>query len=235
LYELVPAAQISSADTVHNAGIVKWKSSHGLPCVVWYRGKGVKECVAGRDVPEYFAKSYEVESSYQPAQPLTMSTQDRSASITSLEAPFDDTKLSVEGADDAYQRNGTESRRNDNLFNHLTPSDREMFDRVQAGLDDICRGNQRGTKGKWKTVFREALRERFGLERGNALVLPLDEASRIEDKDFSCDILLRFPHKRLKRKALSRATALELGLFLCFRLLSPIDAKEPFENAAVFR
>jgi len=217
LYELVPAARTSSADTVHNAGM---NLSEGLPSVVWYRGRGIKEYVAGRDVPEYFAKSYAHESSFHPAQSLDSPTVLASTTrAVRLETPVDELLTSTADVDAAP---GTaEESSIGTLFDRLTPSDKQLLNDVQTGLDDICKRKQRGSKGKFKSAFREALRDRFNLKRGTALVLPEDEESQVKSGKAPYDALFNVPHKQLRRKPLSRATAIELGLYLYYRLLSP--------------
>ena len=203
LYELVPAARTSSADTVHNGGIIEKESSKGLPSVVWYRGRGIKEHMAGRNVPDYFVNSYKADSSYLPAQSTNQAVSDGGISCGQPIAK------SESGTSEATQESNSVGEAH---FDRLTLSDQELLNHVRNGLDDICVKKIRGSKGKCKSLFRDLLGERFNLKRGTTLVLPTDESN------VSYDALLGFEKKRLQRKPLSRATAIELGQYICFRL-----------------
>jgi DNA helicase-2/ATP-dependent DNA helicase PcrA len=214
LYELVPAAITTSANTVHNGGTLE---SKGLPSVVWYRGKGIKEYMAGRDVPDYFAKSYKVEASYRPAQPTNRATSDYESKETgSSGLPISDCECVTRTPESSQEPPRSYESRMDIIYDRLTLSDHDLLNDIRGGLDDICLRKVRGSKGKFKTLFRNVLGKRFNLKRGNALVLPEDE------KDFSYDALLGFDHKRLEKKPLSRSTAIELGQYIFYRLMSPL-------------
>lgn len=207
LYELVPAARTSSADTVHNGGTIEKTSSKGFPSVVWYRGKGIKEHMAGGNVPDYFVNSYKAGSSYLPAQ-----STNQAASGGRIKEKVSGVPLIVESESDLPE--ATQESNSVAYFDRLTFSDQELLNHVRGGLDDICDKKVRGSKGKFKSLFRDLLGKRFNLKRGHVLVLPTEE-----DNVFY-DALLGFEQKHLKKKPLSRATAIELGQYICYRLLS---------------
>lgn len=221
LYELCPAARTSSADTVHNAGIVGKKDSRGVPSVVWYRGKGVKECIAGRDVPDCFANSYTVDRSFRPAHSLTESVDGRNT-VETKHAELHEISVVQKTSDTDTAFETEQDTSADTLFDCLTLSDKELLSAVKNGLGDIKR-KQRGAKGKFKAVFREMLRDRFNLQRGTALVPPEEEESEVTRDEISYDSLLGIPQERLEKKPLSRATAIELGRYVCYLLLSPFS------------
>jgi hypothetical protein len=220
LYELCPAARISSADTVHNAGIVEKKDSRGVPSVVWYRGKGVKECIAGRDVPDYFANSYTVDRSFWPAQSLTEPADGRTSVETKHDSETHEIAVVQQAPDTAFEREQEDGT--DTLFDRLTLSDKELLSAVKNGLASIER-KKRGAKGKFKAAFRQMLRDRFNLQRGTALVLREEEESQVEGVEASLHSLIAIPQERLEKKPLSRATAIELGRYVCYLLLSPFS------------
>jgi len=85
-------------------------------------------------------------------------------------------------------------------LDRLTLSNQELLNDVRKGLDEICVKKLRGSKGKFKSLFRGILGDRFHLKRGTILVLP------IEEKNVSFDALLEFEraeaHERGREEAI---------------------------------
>jgi hypothetical protein len=214
LYELVPAAMTSSANTVHNANATHNNSPNGLPTVVWNRGKGIKEIVAGRDVPEYFVNSYVVKSTFSPVHSLT-----ESDTVTGKY----EHNVTIRGSQSTTRVNVAPKNKwepsTETMVAQLTASDKEVLNTVISGLHEMCEQKKR-TNGKYKIVFRDLLRGRFNQKRGSALVLPPKE---IDTKEciVSYYTLLNTPREQLGRRPLSQCTAIELGLYVAYNLLSP--------------
>lgn len=214
LYELVPAARTSSADTVHSEITPHGRLSNGLPPVVWNRGRGVKEYVAGRDVPEYFVNSYIAESTFSPVHSLNGSHTIVDKNVQNVTAGGSQSTARVDVASKNCERSIETSSA------HLTASDMQLLSTVKTGLQEM--GEQKiRSKGKFRTVFREVLRDRFNLQRGSALVLPREEELNTKSRKVSYDALLNIPHDQLGRRPFSQCTAIELGLFVAYCLLSP--------------
>jgi hypothetical protein len=204
----------SSADTVHNAKVTQNNSPNGLPTVVWNRGKGIKEVVAGRDVPEYYVNSYVAESMFSPVHSLNGSdtvTNKYEYNIT-IGGSQSTTRVNVASKNEWEPSSET-------AVAQLPAIDREVLNTVKLGLHEMCEQKKR-TNGKYKTLFREVLRGRFNQKRGSALVLRPKESSTKECR-VSYDALLNTPRDQLGRRPLSQCTAIELGVYVAYCLLSP--------------
>ena len=84
---------------------------------------------------------------------------------------------------------------------------------VEQGLKQIFSGKW-GSKGKFRKKFRKILKE-CGIRRGSAVVLTEDGDKELNK---TVDVLVSAPTKFLSKRALSRCTAEQLGLYIVYLL-----------------
>lgn len=196
LYELVPDAQKYAKEVVTNSNYFKKNErNQNVPSVVWNRGRGTKEMVAGGNLPAYFANTFKTPKNFEnPHQVASSASRIESQANVTLSAPIPGTKQHV--ADPVAEKNLSE---------------------VIFGLNQLAQ-RVRGSKTKYKQKFRANLNDWFGFTRGT--VPTFTDEWMLEDSRVTPDRLREITAKQASGKnAASQCSATQLGLYLVSMLL----------------
>ena len=133
LHELLPSARTCSAETVHNEMTTHGRLSNGLPTVVWNRGRGVKDFVAGRDVPEYCANSFVAESTFSLVHSLDGSHTHMDKNVHYVSIGGSQSMARVDIVPNNCQKPNIEAS-----FANLEAGDIQLLSFVKTGVQKMC-------------------------------------------------------------------------------------------------
>lgn len=181
LYDLM---SMSSSQSTGSSKSIEWSESYGF-----------KDHVAGLNVPEQFAKSYQVPNGYTKEKVSAKLPRSQNNSLS-----FEEDK-----AEEKLDSKKNDCKKDDPV--------QELLLEVKKGLESIKNGD-RGAKGKYKKIFRSLLKG-FGISRGSAVILTKN-GEHLYGKGI--DSLIKANDEHLTTRALSRCTAEQLGLYMSYLL-----------------
>jgi len=162
--------------------------------VQWDKSIGIKEVVAGRDLPSFFAKKYRAPPGFTLTSPSPIPSSLNNFSIRIKKEP----RIST---------NHTETKPvQEKASFHL-------LEKVTSGLKEVFIG-KRGVMARQRVVFLSILKE-YGIKRGAAIIL---KRSVLSHDDKSMDVLICASDEDLTTRAISKCTAKQLGLYLYYIL-----------------
>ena len=195
LYELKPSYRIKDGATT-SAGKSSgptWLPSSDNEGTVWDRSPGIKEYVAGQNLPHSFQKAYQVPMGYVAKR------SDLRRHSTVILAPIaSSNELPV-------------------LERILEQTPIEI---IEAGLKDIIVLGKKGSSKKFGSIFKEMLASFYQIRRGNALVFKSGARSD-QTQNESVYALLKASVDDLVMRPLGRCSATQLGHYLAYLILKP--------------
>ena len=202
LYELVPSKKLEDgvqSEPVENGDLELTQPSDNKG-TVWDRSAGVKEFVAGHNLPDFFQKTYQTPKGY---------VENRSELQQS-------TKIDV-----------TPEVTTASMKNHLKPNkvkqveavtQKTPLEVVEYGLREIVVDKKKGASKKYTPIFKQMLASFFQVKRGHALVFSSGTKSK-QTQNESVLALVMASGNDLEKKPLSRCTAIQLGHYLGYLIL----------------
>lgn len=198
LYELKPSNRIkdgATTSTGKNSGPT-WLPSSDNEGIVWDRSPGIKEYVAGQNLPDSFQKAYQVPMGYvaKRSDLRRLSTVKLAPIASSNELPVQERIL------------------------EQTP-----IEIIQAGLKAIIVLGKKGSSKKFSSIFKEMLASFFQIRRGNALVFKSGARSE-QTQNESVYALLNASVDDLMKRPLSKCSATQLGHYLAYLIIKPSNS-----------
>ena len=188
LYELVPSKQRKDGMDDGDDDVPWLPDNKGTE---WRRTPGVKEYVAGRNVPHFFQKAYQMPKGY-----VAKRSELRQVSSVHM--------AQTTKAIDA-QLPSAISKRDEQIVSPKSP-----LEVVEDGLKDIVVLRKKGASKKFRPVFKEMLASFFQIQRGNALVFASGVKSK-QTQNGSVYALVEASSDELEKKPLAKCTATQLG------------------------
>jgi ATP-dependent exoDNAse (exonuclease V) beta subunit len=195
LYELVPDAQKYAREVVTNSNYFKKNErNQNIPSVVWNRGRGTKEMIAGGNLPAYFTNTFKTPKDFEnPRQVDPIASCIESPTKVTLSAQISETKPNV-----------------------ADPDAKKKLSEVIFGLNQLAQ-RVRGSKTKYKQKFRANIKDWLGFTRGT--VPTFTDEWMLEGSRITPDLLREITTKQASgKKAFSQCSATQLGLYLVSRL-----------------
>ncbi|KAL7541819.1 hypothetical protein ACHAXR_012553, partial [Thalassiosira sp. AJA248-18] len=201
LYEMVPSKRIEdgAASSNDQSSDIPWLPSSDNKGTVWNRSAGIKEIVAGQNLPDFFQKTYQ-----QPKGYVAKRSELRQFTNVSQASPA---PLSTDS--------GPSKTKHIGKIPQKTP-----LEIVEKGLRDIIALRKKGASKKYSPIFKTMLASFFQLRRGNALVFASGTKSK-QTQNESVYALVEAPVDDLVKKPLGRCTATQLGHYLAYLILKP--------------
>ena len=190
--------------------------------ITWSDDYGIKYSMAGENLPDHFAKSYEVPEGYRPEREDSTSPSTNGSTALAIDtkaALHTDTKpialtgvshsdLALEGEiesdTDAAQEGGE-----------------HLLSLIQHALVEMSDLRIKGACKLYTKTFKDMLQD-FGISRGSALVF----VDKKRGDSTSIEELANASDDEITSKALSKCTAKELGHFLAYLILSVDNVEE---------
>ncbi|KAL7547693.1 hypothetical protein ACHAWF_010974 [Thalassiosira exigua] len=202
IYEIVPSKSVEDGNA-SNKG-----TRSDLPLIpspdsdhsgtFWDRSAGVKEYVAGQNVPHFFQKSWA-----QPKGYVAKRADLRQFTNVDMMTPQTNDKL-VDVVPTTKQRES---------IPQISP-----LEIIETGLKDIVVLRQKGASKKYVLVFKEMLASFFQIRRGSALVF---QDKKRQARNGSVHAMVEEPAHELVKRPLGKCTATQLGHYLAYLILVP--------------
>lgn len=205
LYELVPSkkAEDGYSNNINESSDDRSPSPDDNKGTVWNRSAGVKEYVAGQDLPNFFQKSYVQPKGYAAKRSeLRQPTKSKRAPEAAATPVGKKSTLITTSK-------GTES------ISQKTP-----LEIVEDGLKDIIVYRKNGASKKYTPIFKQMMASFFQIKRGNALVFASGAKSK-QSQNESIYALIEASPDDLEKKPLGKCTATQLGHYLAYLILKP--------------
>lgn len=198
LYELVPSKRIEdgAVDSSNKDGSdeLSWlpppSDNKGT---VWDRSAGVKEFVAGRNLPQHFQKAYKKPEGYVADRSELHRVHHTKITSNSDTQPPRPKQRGI--------------------------SEKTPLEIVADGLRDIVALRMKGASKKYSPIFKEMLASFFHIRRGKALVFAAGAKSK-QTKNESVDALVKASPDELTKRPLAKCTATQLGHYLAYLVLT---------------
>jgi len=202
-------------------GVVSRESANGVPDIHWNRKAGCKDAVASRDLPDYYAKSYATPAGYVRTSNTISLEEGRNIpkyrernNDKTKETPVVESSNSVTSMESTTDTCQTKQKKN----GHLTPDDHAvLLQIVEQGLQATLVERKRGSHKTYGKIFRQILKDTFGISRGSAFVLT---DTKRDMKTVSAYALYNAPESRRKQRYLSQCTTPQVGLWVAYLILS---------------
>ncbi|KAL3800403.1 hypothetical protein ACHAW5_009081 [Stephanodiscus triporus] len=193
LYELKPSYRIkdgTATSTGKSSGLT-WLPSSDNEGTVWDRSPGIKEYVAGQNLPHSFRKAYQVPMGYVAKR-------------------SDLRRLSTVKFTPIASSGGPRAQKNVLGQTHI--------EIIEAGLRDIIVLGKKGSSKKFSSIFKEMLASCFQIRRGNALVFKSGAKSK-QTQNESVYALVEASVDDLMMRPLGKCSATQLGHYLAYLMI----------------
>ena len=206
IYELVPDGANSISGTVGDRS-GKDDSSN----VIWNRRRGAKGHMAGSNVPEPFKQSYQ---GFNAEAKLNEAIRELSSEMRLSEF---EQKAATRDAETRARKNDAQQQdaTKDNSAKAREPEEDTEYDEFVELIVDVI-NRRRGSQIQGKQRFRQLLTTKFDVKRGSAPLFRCEETLLSVEATPSYLQTIQLDITEGESKALSRCSALQLGLYLLY-------------------
>ena len=184
--------------------------------ISWSDDYGIKYSVAGKNVPDHYAKSYKVPEGYRPEREASTSPSTNGSTTLASDAKAAlQTDTKPKAAIDVSPSDLALEGEMENDTDAAQEGGEHLLSLIEHALVEMSDLRIKGACKLYTKTFKEMLQD-FGISRGSALVF----VDKKRSDSTSIEELANASDDEITSKALSKCTAKELGHFLAYLIQS---------------
>ncbi len=204
----------SNQDCKHDQDTQKFKNTSAG--IYWDKRSGIKDFIAGQNLPQYFSKSYRTPNGY--SKNLMVDSSKKNLKDEKYEVDLNLSTLYQSDINTMEASNSASSENQNGKESTKKQNDRhsENLKFVIRALNEMTVEKKRGSCKEYRQKFLTMLKESFDIKRGSVPLVTLScKSNENYHADFS-HILLNESRENFEMRPLSKCTATQLGQYLVY-------------------